>query len=243
MTIIQAIFQVWYSVVSVIFDVNLIHSFADWFVPWNEQGILAESEVCSAQRRASCEGLGLLARLASDIFTAKMVGWCIWCCCYNCLWLQLLNRIWLLVFLHLLFVNMVPIHNLADHLSNRFFVSTSHKQDFLFVISTTWFIYSSIKNHNWNLSIESNHSRNLSMTWDFEVWQILPSTSLIFKEWNPKMIISLLLLLATFFMINDLTRPFHCCWAMSLCHRYRWLSFKSWSSRLNSFVLSFHQSQ
>ncbi|KAG6470885.1 hypothetical protein ZIOFF_071965 [Zingiber officinale] len=39
------------------------------------QGILAESEVCSAQRRASCEGLGLLARLASDIFTAKMVGW------------------------------------------------------------------------------------------------------------------------------------------------------------------------
>ncbi|XP_042449151.1 protein SWEETIE-like [Zingiber officinale] len=36
------------------------------------QGILAESEVCSAQRRASCEGLGLLARLASDIFTAKM---------------------------------------------------------------------------------------------------------------------------------------------------------------------------
>ncbi|KAG6469148.1 hypothetical protein ZIOFF_073846 [Zingiber officinale] len=38
------------------------------------QGILAESEVCSAQRRASCEGLGLLARLASDIFTAKMVG-------------------------------------------------------------------------------------------------------------------------------------------------------------------------
>lgn len=153
-----------------------------------------------------------------------------------------MNRIWLLVFLHLLFVNMVLIHNLADHLLNRFFVSTSHKQDFLFVIST-WFIYTSIKNRNLNLSIETNHSRNSSMTWDFEVWQIIPPTSLTFKEWNLKMIISLLLLLATFFMINGLTRPFHCCWAMSHYHRYRWLSLKSWSSRLNSFVLFFHQSQ
>ncbi|KAG0503476.1 hypothetical protein HPP92_003548 [Vanilla planifolia] len=36
------------------------------------QGILAESDIDSAQRRASAEGLGLLARLGSDIFTARM---------------------------------------------------------------------------------------------------------------------------------------------------------------------------
>ncbi|XP_009403181.3 protein SWEETIE isoform X2 [Musa acuminata AAA Group] len=36
------------------------------------QGILAESENFPAQRRASCEGLGLLARLGNDIFTAKL---------------------------------------------------------------------------------------------------------------------------------------------------------------------------
>ncbi|WOK94226.1 HEAT repeat-containing protein 5B isoform X6 [Canna indica] len=36
------------------------------------QDILSEGEISSAQRRASCEGLGLLARLGSDIFTAKM---------------------------------------------------------------------------------------------------------------------------------------------------------------------------
>ncbi|XP_038985409.1 protein SWEETIE isoform X2 [Phoenix dactylifera] len=35
-------------------------------------GILADGEICSTQRRASSEGLGLLARLGSDIFTARM---------------------------------------------------------------------------------------------------------------------------------------------------------------------------
>ncbi|XP_020585694.1 LOW QUALITY PROTEIN: HEAT repeat-containing protein 5B [Phalaenopsis equestris] len=35
-------------------------------------GILAEGEITSAQRRASAEGLGLLARLGGDIFTARM---------------------------------------------------------------------------------------------------------------------------------------------------------------------------
>ncbi|XP_021887968.1 protein SWEETIE, partial [Carica papaya] len=36
------------------------------------QGILAEGDICASQRRASSEGLGLLARLGSDIFTARM---------------------------------------------------------------------------------------------------------------------------------------------------------------------------
>ncbi|XP_077230289.1 HEAT repeat-containing protein isoform X2 [Tasmannia lanceolata] len=36
------------------------------------QGILAEGEICAAQRRASSEGLGLLARLRNDLFTARM---------------------------------------------------------------------------------------------------------------------------------------------------------------------------
>ncbi|KAF6137275.1 hypothetical protein GIB67_036312 [Kingdonia uniflora] len=36
------------------------------------QGILAEGDICAAQRRASSEGLGLLARLGNDIFTARM---------------------------------------------------------------------------------------------------------------------------------------------------------------------------
>ncbi|XP_059452821.1 protein SWEETIE isoform X2 [Corylus avellana] len=36
------------------------------------QGILAEGDICPSQRRASSEGLGLLARLGNDIFTARM---------------------------------------------------------------------------------------------------------------------------------------------------------------------------
>ncbi|KAJ8637016.1 hypothetical protein MRB53_011283 [Persea americana] len=36
------------------------------------QGILSEGEICASQRRASSEGLGLLARLGNDIFTARM---------------------------------------------------------------------------------------------------------------------------------------------------------------------------
>ncbi|CAI0547649.1 unnamed protein product [Linum tenue] len=36
------------------------------------QSILAEGDICASQRRASAEGLGLLARLGNDIFTAKM---------------------------------------------------------------------------------------------------------------------------------------------------------------------------
>ncbi|KAF8399147.1 hypothetical protein HHK36_015012 [Tetracentron sinense] len=36
------------------------------------QGILAEGDSCASQRRASSEGLGLLARLGNDIFTARM---------------------------------------------------------------------------------------------------------------------------------------------------------------------------
>ncbi|KAK6913494.1 Laa1/Sip1/HEATR5-like, HEAT repeat region [Dillenia turbinata] len=36
------------------------------------KSILAEGDICASQRRASCEGLGLLARLGNDTFTAKM---------------------------------------------------------------------------------------------------------------------------------------------------------------------------
>ncbi|TVU08978.1 hypothetical protein EJB05_42408 [Eragrostis curvula] len=36
------------------------------------KGILAEAEISTAQRRAACEGLGLLARVGNDIFTARM---------------------------------------------------------------------------------------------------------------------------------------------------------------------------
>ncbi|GLT41167.1 hypothetical protein SLA2020_152510 [Shorea laevis] len=36
------------------------------------KGILAEGDICASQRRASSEGLGLLARLGNDIFTARM---------------------------------------------------------------------------------------------------------------------------------------------------------------------------
>ncbi|XP_057950084.1 protein SWEETIE isoform X2 [Malania oleifera] len=35
-------------------------------------GILAEGDICASQRRACAEGLGLLARLGNDIFTARM---------------------------------------------------------------------------------------------------------------------------------------------------------------------------
>lgn len=34
---------------------------------------MSEGEICASQRRASSEGLGLLARLGNDIFTARMV--------------------------------------------------------------------------------------------------------------------------------------------------------------------------
>lgn len=37
------------------------------------QNILTEGDICASQRRAACEGLGLLARLGNDIFTARMV--------------------------------------------------------------------------------------------------------------------------------------------------------------------------
>ncbi|EEE65783.1 hypothetical protein OsJ_21481 [Oryza sativa Japonica Group] len=36
------------------------------------KGILLESEISTAQRRAACEGLGLLARIGNDAFTARM---------------------------------------------------------------------------------------------------------------------------------------------------------------------------
>ncbi|KAL6603995.1 hypothetical protein ACP70R_044356 [Stipagrostis hirtigluma subsp. patula] len=36
------------------------------------KGILVETEMSTAQRRAACEGLGLLARVGNDIFTARM---------------------------------------------------------------------------------------------------------------------------------------------------------------------------
>ncbi|KAK4279829.1 hypothetical protein QN277_011541 [Acacia crassicarpa] len=36
------------------------------------QGILVEGDICASQRRASAEGLGYLARLGNDIFTARM---------------------------------------------------------------------------------------------------------------------------------------------------------------------------
>ncbi|KFK41114.1 hypothetical protein AALP_AA2G087800 [Arabis alpina] len=36
------------------------------------QSILTEGDICASQRRAACEGLGLLARLGNDIFTARM---------------------------------------------------------------------------------------------------------------------------------------------------------------------------
>uniref|UniRef100_A0A0E0AA65 HEAT repeat-containing protein n=1 Tax=Oryza glumipatula TaxID=40148 RepID=A0A0E0AA65_9ORYZ len=36
------------------------------------KGILLESEITTAQRRAACEGLGLLARIGNDAFTARM---------------------------------------------------------------------------------------------------------------------------------------------------------------------------
>ncbi|MBA0703832.1 hypothetical protein Golax_016128, partial [Gossypium laxum] len=38
----------------------------------SEIGILIEGDICASQRRASSEGLGLLARLGNDIFTARM---------------------------------------------------------------------------------------------------------------------------------------------------------------------------
>jgi len=37
------------------------------------KAILGETEISTAQRRAACEGLGLLARVGNDIFTARMV--------------------------------------------------------------------------------------------------------------------------------------------------------------------------
>ncbi|KAK4346804.1 hypothetical protein RND71_033143 [Anisodus tanguticus] len=36
------------------------------------QSILAEGDICASQRRASSEGLGLLARLGNDVFTARL---------------------------------------------------------------------------------------------------------------------------------------------------------------------------
>lgn len=35
---------------------------------------MAEGDICASQRRASSEGLGLLARLGNDTFTARMVS-------------------------------------------------------------------------------------------------------------------------------------------------------------------------
>jgi hypothetical protein len=54
------------------------------------QSILAEGDICASQRRASSEGLGLLARLGNDIFTARMVGSILECSNYIfiCLYLS-----------------------------------------------------------------------------------------------------------------------------------------------------------
>lgn len=38
------------------------------------QNILAEGDICASQRRASSEGLGLLARLGNDTFAARLVS-------------------------------------------------------------------------------------------------------------------------------------------------------------------------
>lgn len=37
------------------------------------QNIMLEGDICASQRRASAEGIGLLARLGDDIFTARLV--------------------------------------------------------------------------------------------------------------------------------------------------------------------------
>ncbi|XP_008459469.1 protein SWEETIE isoform X1 [Cucumis melo] len=37
------------------------------------QSIMAAGDICAAQRRAAAEGLGLLARLGNDVFTARMI--------------------------------------------------------------------------------------------------------------------------------------------------------------------------
>jgi hypothetical protein len=49
---------------------SLLSSNLTWSL---HQGILMLSEISIAQRRAACEGLGLLARTGNDIFTARMV--------------------------------------------------------------------------------------------------------------------------------------------------------------------------
>lgn len=41
---------------------------------WSWQSILSEGDICASQRRASSEGLGLLARLGNDIFAARLVS-------------------------------------------------------------------------------------------------------------------------------------------------------------------------
>jgi len=43
-------------------------------LPFTCQSILAEGDISASQRRAASEGLGLLARLGNDIFTARLVS-------------------------------------------------------------------------------------------------------------------------------------------------------------------------
>lgn len=57
----------WYSVICLLY-----HHILFW------QSVLAEGDICASQRRASSEGLGLLARLGNDMFTARMVSSRVW---------------------------------------------------------------------------------------------------------------------------------------------------------------------
>lgn len=50
------------------------------FFKFQFKSILVEGDICASQRRASAEGLGYLARLGNDIFTARMVSFPIFSC-------------------------------------------------------------------------------------------------------------------------------------------------------------------
>lgn len=77
LNLIQAIFQVqnlWLGshIIDQKFFTILPH--VSCILLFNSQSILAEGDICASQRRASCEGIGLLARLGNDISTARMVS-------------------------------------------------------------------------------------------------------------------------------------------------------------------------
>jgi len=61
-----------FGVVKTILLLLYFFYFINFILFW--QSILAEGDICGSQRRASSEGLGLLARLGNDIFTARMVS-------------------------------------------------------------------------------------------------------------------------------------------------------------------------